>query len=201
MADQPTSAIARENGVALMRSQPRKPRLHRGCRFCAPSGYASVQASSAEYICESDRNAPPPVYDGAFPCTGGNSCAPLGRPDSALRNDGVGGSNPSCGTMLKYHTKKSLAVPAFQGRFPADSPPIAKSGALPAAPGPAPSPGPTFARSSPKVVAASTRTILISERRSSRQTRWHHTQHPDQSVVTANERSRRRYATPIRREN
>jgi hypothetical protein len=37
-------------------------------------------------------------YDAAFLRIGANYRSPLGQPEFALRNDGVGGSNPSCGT-------------------------------------------------------------------------------------------------------
>src|SRR5258708_18431338 len=50
---------------------------------------------------EVSRNAHPSWYDSASPCTGANKRAHARRPDSALRNDGVGGSNPSCGTRTQ----------------------------------------------------------------------------------------------------
>jgi hypothetical protein len=76
----------------------RWPRLHRGGSFRAPSRCAAVQARSAECITPCARNTDRPLYGNVFPFTEANSHALLGRPDSALRNDGVGGSNPSCGT-------------------------------------------------------------------------------------------------------
>jgi hypothetical protein len=41
--------------------------LLRGCSFRAPSGCATVQASSAEYISRCRPSAYPPLYDSAFP--------------------------------------------------------------------------------------------------------------------------------------
>ena len=56
--------------------------LHRGALPFSP--FSGVRSS---------RDADPTRYASIFPRTGSNRRAPQRRPDSALRNDGVGGSN------------------------------------------------------------------------------------------------------------
>jgi hypothetical protein len=99
------------------------PRLHFGCSFRAPSECAAVPASSSECGRRRDQTADSFRYDKAFLCIGADRSGLPGRPEFALRNDGVGGSNPSCGTIPLARSRgrppwrNSLSAGNFAGKF------------------------------------------------------------------------------------
>jgi hypothetical protein len=90
------------------------PRLHVGCSFHASSRCAPVHANSPGCRNCMRRNLSRAAYNGASQCIRAKGAALRCLADSALRNDGVGGSNPSCAPVksTSYRSKPRRTIVA-----------------------------------------------------------------------------------------